>query len=119
MSQHWVEYAGEERRRAYPSDRRRRKRKRRRGGFLRRAAAVLAVIAVLVALKNVIGDHLILTRDGIAWSACVNLQRQRRLPPCSGLLTGTLTGTGSGISPGMRPFKISFNFFPAPLLIIL
>ena len=68
MSQHWVEYAGEERRRAYPSDRRRRKRKRRRGGFLRRAAAVLAVIAVLVALKNVIGDHLILTMDGIAWS---------------------------------------------------
>ena len=68
MSQHWVEYAGEERRKAYPSDRRRRKRKRRRGGFLRRIAAVLVVIAVLFALKNVIGDHLILTRDGIAWS---------------------------------------------------
>lgn len=68
MSQHWMEYTGEERRRNYPSDRRRRKRKRRRGSFLRRIAAVLVVIAVLFALKNVIGDHLILTRDGIAWS---------------------------------------------------
>lgn len=68
MSQHWVEYAGEERRRSYPSDRRRRKKKKRRGGFMRRAAAVLVVIAVLFALKNVIGEHVILTRDGIVWS---------------------------------------------------
>lgn len=67
MSQHWVEYAGEERRRSYPPDRRRKKKKRR-GGFMRRAAAVLVVIVMLFALKNVIGDHLILTKDGIVWS---------------------------------------------------
>ena len=67
MSQHWVEYAGEERRKSYPSDRRRRKRKRRRGSFLRRIAAVLGGIAGLFALKNVIGDHLIVTSEGIAW----------------------------------------------------
>lgn len=68
MSQHWVEYAGEERRRSYPSDRRWRKKRKRRGGFMRRAAAVLVVIVMLFALKNVIGDHLILTKDGIVWS---------------------------------------------------
>lgn len=44
-----------------------RKRKRR-GGFLRKAAAFLVIIAMLFALKNLIGDRLILTKDGIVWS---------------------------------------------------
>ena len=67
MSQYWEEYAGEERRRSYPARRRSRKRKRR-GGFLRKAAAFLVIIAMLFALKNLIGDRLILTKDGIVWS---------------------------------------------------
>ena len=67
MSQSWEEYAGEERRRSYPARRRSRKRKRR-GGFLRKAAAFLVIIAMLFALKNLIGDRLILTKDGIVWS---------------------------------------------------
>ena len=68
MSQHWAEYTGEGRRRNYSADRRRRKKRKRRVGFLRKTAAVLVVIAVLFALKNVIGEHIILTRDGIVWS---------------------------------------------------
>lgn len=67
MSQYWEEYAGEERRRSYPARRRSRKRKRR-GGFLRKTAAFLVIIAMLFALKNLIGDRLILTKDGIVWS---------------------------------------------------
>lgn len=67
MSQYWEEYAGEERRRSYPARRRSRKRKRR-GGFLRKAAAFLVIIAMLFALKDLIGDRLILTKDGIVWS---------------------------------------------------
>ena len=67
MSQDWEEYAGEERRRSYPARRRSRKRKRR-GGFLRKTAAFLVIIAMLFALKNLIGDRLILTKDGIVWS---------------------------------------------------
>lgn len=67
MSQYWEEYAGEERRRSYPARRRSRKRKCR-GGFLRKAAAFLVIIAMLFALKNLIGDRLILTKDGIVWS---------------------------------------------------
>ena len=67
MSQYWEEYAGEERRRSYPARRRSRKRKRR-GGFLRKTAAFLVIIAMLFALKNLIGDPLILTKDGIVWS---------------------------------------------------
>lgn len=67
MSQYWEEYAGEERRRSYPARRRSRKRKRR-GGFLRKVAAFLVIIAMLFALKNLIGDRLILTKDGIVWS---------------------------------------------------
>ena len=67
MSQYWEEYAGEERRRSYPVRRRSRKRKRR-GGFLRKTAAFLVIIAMLFALKNLIGDRLILTKDGIVWS---------------------------------------------------
>lgn len=67
MSQYWEEYAGEERRRSYPARTRSRKRKRR-GGFLRKAAAFLVIIAMLFALKNLIGDRLILTKDGIVWS---------------------------------------------------
>lgn len=67
MSQYWEEYAGEERRRSYPARRRSRKRKRR-GGFLRKTAAFLVIIAMLFALKDLIGDRLILTKDGIVWS---------------------------------------------------
>ena len=67
MSQYWEEYAGEERRRSYPARRRSRKRKRR-GGFLRKTAAFLVIVAMLFALKNLIGDRLILTKDGIVWS---------------------------------------------------
>lgn len=67
MSQYWEEYAGEERRRSYPARRRSRKRKRG-GGFLRKTAAFLVIIAMLFALKNLIGDRLILTKDGIVWS---------------------------------------------------
>lgn len=67
MSQYWEEYAEEERRRSYPARRRSRKRKRR-GGFLRKTAAFLVIIAMLFALKNLIGDRLILTKDGIVWS---------------------------------------------------
>lgn len=67
MSQYWEEYAGEERRRSYPARRRSRKRKRR-GGFLRKTAAFLVIIAMPFALKNLIGDRLILTKDGIVWS---------------------------------------------------
>ena len=67
MSQYWEEYAGEERRRSYPARRRSRKRKRR-GGFLRKTAAFQVIIAMLFALKNLIGDRLILTKDGIVWS---------------------------------------------------
>lgn len=67
MSQYWEEYAGEERRRSYPARRRSRKRKRR-GGFLRKTAAFLVIIAMLFALKNLIGDRLILTKDGIVWN---------------------------------------------------
>lgn len=67
MSQYWEEYAGEERRRSYPARRRSRKRKRR-GGFLRKTAAFLVIIAMLFALKNLIGGRLILTKDGIVWS---------------------------------------------------
>lgn len=67
MSQYWEEYAGEERRRSYPARRRSRKRNRR-GGFLRKTAAFLVIIAMLFALKNLIGDRLILTKDGIVWS---------------------------------------------------
>lgn len=67
MSQYWEEYAGEERRRSYPARRRSRKRKHR-GGFLRKTAAFLVIIAMLFALKNLIGDRLILTKDGIVWS---------------------------------------------------
>lgn len=67
MSQYWEEYAGEERRRSYPARRRSRKRKCR-GGFLRKTAAFLVIIAMLFALKNLIGDRLILTKDGIVWS---------------------------------------------------
>lgn len=72
MSQHWTEYTNESSRRSYMGDRRKRKRKKRRGGFLRSAAAVLVVIAVLFVLKNVIGDRLILTKDGIVWSGDLN-----------------------------------------------
>ena len=68
MSGHRMEYTGESRRRSRQGNKRKRRRKRRRVGFLRRAAAVLVVIAVLFALKNVIGDHLMLTDDGIVWS---------------------------------------------------
>lgn len=68
MSEHRMEYTGESRRRSCQGNKRKRRRKRRRVGFLRRAAAVLVVIAVLFALKNVIGDHLMLTDDGIVWS---------------------------------------------------
>lgn len=68
MSQHWAEYTGEGRRRTYPADRRRRKKRKRRGSFLRKASAVLVVITVLFVLKNVIGEQIILTRDGIVWS---------------------------------------------------
>ena len=67
MSQYWEEYAGEERRRSYPARRRSRKRKRR-GGFLRKTAAFLVIVAMLFALKNLIGDRLILTKDGIVWN---------------------------------------------------
>lgn len=67
MSQYWEEYAGEERRRSYPARRRSRKRKRR-GGFLRKTAAFLVIVAMLFALKNLIEDRLILTKDGIVWS---------------------------------------------------
>lgn len=67
MSQYREEYAGEERRRSYPARRRSRKRKRR-GGFLRKTAAFLVIVAMLFALKNLIGDRLILTKDGIVWS---------------------------------------------------
>lgn len=67
MSQYWEEYAEEERRRSYPARRRSRKRKRR-GGFLRKTAAFLVIIAMLFALKNLIGDRLILTKDEIVWS---------------------------------------------------
>ena len=68
MSEHRMEYTGESRRRSCQGNKRKRRRKRRRVGFLRRAAAVFVVIAVLFALKNVIGDHLMLTDDGIVWS---------------------------------------------------
>lgn len=44
-----------------------RKRKRR-GGFLRKTAAFLVIVAMLFALKDLIGDRLILTKDGIVWS---------------------------------------------------
>lgn len=72
MSQQWVEYTGERRRRSYPGNKRKRKRKRRGGRFLRKAAAVLAAAAVIFALKNVIGDQFILTKDGIIWSGELN-----------------------------------------------
>ena len=72
MSRYWVEHSGERGRRSHPGDRRKRIRKRRRVGLLRRLAAVFVVVAVLLALKNVIGDHLLLTKDGIVWSGELN-----------------------------------------------
>lgn len=70
-----VEYDRNTRRRAagYSANSRKRKRRKKRGRRLfRRAAAAAVIIAAVLCLKNLIGNNLLFTKDGIIWAGDLN-----------------------------------------------